>query len=167
LRSLLTLRIRDARPEDAEAWRAIDLEGTRLEPPTTFTLPDEMSDVATRAERIRSGAAIYLVAEVDGRVVAGASAKRGERAGTRHVAEVAIAVAQERHGQGIGRALMLALEERARAAGVRKLSLGVFPENERALRLYRSLGYEEEGRQRRHFATRGVERDGLLMAKFL
>jgi GNAT superfamily N-acetyltransferase len=47
--------------------------------------------------------------------------------------------------QGVGRALMLATEDRARSSGLRALRLDTFAENPPALGLYRALGYAEVG----------------------
>lgn len=60
------------------------------------------------------------------------------------VPELAIAVEAAARGRGVGRALMEALVARARERGVRALSLSVDPEN-RAIALYRSLGFREVG----------------------
>ena len=62
---------------------------------------------------------------------------------------VAIAVVEERRGQGIGAAMLEELQAAARAHGVRALSLSVGRTNP-ALRLYERLGWvrwrDEEGR---------------------
>ena len=52
----------------------------------------------------------------------------------------------------------------ARASGVRKLELHVFPWNEPALRLYESFGFEREGYRRRHYRRDGDHVDAILMA---
>jgi ribosomal protein S18 acetylase RimI-like enzyme len=55
-----------------------------------------------------------------------------------------VAVAPQGEGQGIGRALMLAAEAWANQQGYGLLALYVFAQNERAKRLYESLGYAQE-----------------------
>jgi RimJ/RimL family protein N-acetyltransferase len=54
-----------------------------------------------------------------------------------------------------------------RTSGVRKLTLGVFATNEVALRLYRRLGFPEEGRLRGQVILDGVPVDEILMALWL
>lgn len=49
-------------------------------------------------------------------------------------------------GQGIGTRAVRYLEDQIRAAGCRRIELGVFEFNQRAHRLYRKLGYREIGR---------------------
>ena len=56
--------------------------------------------------------------------------------------ELAVAVADDRRGNGIGARLMNELAEFVRAAGFQSLSLSVDAENP-ALRLYERLGYRE------------------------
>jgi ribosomal protein S18 acetylase RimI-like enzyme len=50
-------------------------------------------------------------------------------------------------GRGIGSALVAAAIESARAHGLHKLTLSVFPHNAAAIALYRGFGFVEEGRR--------------------
>jgi ribosomal protein S18 acetylase RimI-like enzyme len=62
-----------------------------------------------------------------------------EKAGAAWVYEIEID--EPARGRGIGRATMLAAEAFVASRGVRELGLNVFGRNERAIHLYRSLGY--------------------------
>jgi ribosomal protein S18 acetylase RimI-like enzyme len=57
-----------------------------------------------------------------------------------------VAVAHAAQGRGIGRSLVAALVESARATGIEVLTLDARGDNVGALRLYRSLGFREYGR---------------------
>ncbi len=59
-------------------------------------------------------------------------------------------VAADRRGRGVGTALMVAAIDWARAQGLHKLALSVFPHNDAAVALYRKFGFVEEGRRVRH-----------------
>lgn len=84
-----------------------------------------------------------------------------------HTATVGVGVLQAWQGQGIGRALMERVERTARAAGIRRLELTVMVRNERAIALYRRLGYVEEGRKTGSVRIDGMPEDELLMARHL
>jgi RimJ/RimL family protein N-acetyltransferase len=68
---------------------------------------------------------------------------------------------------GAASALLAAAEQRARAAGARKLSLRVLGTNEPAIRLYDRLGFKREGVLRAEFCIDGAYVDDVLMAKHL
>lgn len=91
---------------------------------------------------IGSKEASLLVAELDGTVIG--SAMVGHDGHRGWVYYLAAAPAQQRGG--LGRRLMQAAEDWARARGVPKLMLMVRPENERVRAFYERLGYIEEPR---------------------
>jgi putative acetyltransferase len=81
----------------------------------------------------------------------------GEVVGSLHVAhssrgvgELGMALTREWRGRGVGSALMDAAIAWARAQGMHKLSLGVWPHNAAAIALYRKYGFVEEGRRIKH-----------------
>jgi RimJ/RimL family protein N-acetyltransferase len=117
-----------------------------------------------RSLRRHSNAAVF-VAETDGTIVGRLSVARDIHPASAHVADVGLMVAQRYRRRGAGTALMQAAEDWAKATGVEKLELHVFPYNEAAIALYEHLGYRREGLRQRHF-RRGYELvDAILMAK--
>ena len=66
--------------------------------------------------------------------------------------------------RGIGTALLREAEEWAKAVGVRKLELHVFPHNDAAIQLYESRGFRREGLRRGHYRRGPEYLDAVLMA---
>jgi RimJ/RimL family protein N-acetyltransferase len=64
--------------------------------------------------------------------------------------EIGMMVAADWRGRGVGTALVAAAIEWARARGLHKLTLSVFPHNVAAIALYRKFGFVEEGRHVKH-----------------
>lgn len=84
------------------------------------------------------------------------------------VAQFGMCVAPEWRGQGVGRLLVEHSVAEARRLGAHKVSLQVWPHNGAARRLYRRLGFEEEGRLRRHYRRRsGQLWDAIVMGLVL
>ena len=70
-----------------------------------------------------------------------------------HRARFGISILKEHWGMGIGRALMDASVDCARRAGYAQLELEVVAGNERAVSLYRRVGFEEYGRNPRGYRS--------------
>jgi RimJ/RimL family protein N-acetyltransferase len=162
--------VRVALPRDArEANRLI--EETLQERPRTLTVtPGELWDNRTwRRFRLDWGAGgVWLVAEVDGAFAGQLDVRRSPRTAERHRVEFGITVAKAFRGIGVGRALIEAMEVWAREHGITRIMLHVFDTNLRAQKLYESMGYEVEGRLRRHVRfPDGEQIDNLVMAKLL
>lgn len=85
---------------------------------------------------------------------------------TRHVAGLGMVVAHDWWGRGIGSGLMERLLDWAdNWAGLLRVELGVYVDNERAIALYRKFGFEVEGTQRALALRDGVFVDSLMMAR--
>ena len=76
-----------------------------------------------------------------------------------------LALFEKYRSNGIGSALMDAVTVRARASGLRKVSLICFERNERALKLYQKRGFVEIDRRKvvPHPCLHYTDGDALLM----
>jgi len=125
-----------------------------------LTYPDENSfDSEQEAQFLKEKAIspneIELVAIVDGKIAGTAGIESvGEKYKVKHRAEVGIGILKEYWGLGLGKALTKACIQCAIDAGYEQLELNVVAENERALSLYRSLGFIEYGRNPRGFNSK-------------
>ena len=101
------------------------------------------------------------------RVVGHLHVAREDNPVTRHVASLGMAVAKEWRGRGVGSALMAEAIRWAREAGVEKLALSVYPDNDAARALYRKFGFQEEGRLTGHSKKSIGYRDEIIMGLWL
>ncbi len=93
--------------------------------------------------------------EPDGKIAGTAGIESvGEKYKVKHRAEFGIGILKEYWGLGLGKALTKACIQCAIDAGYEQLELNVIAENERALSLYRSLGFIEYGRNPRGFNSK-------------
>ena len=81
----------------------------------------------------------------------------------RGVGEESVYVAERARGRGVGRALLEAVIESARAGGLWTLQAGVFPDNVASLELHRRLGFREVGVRERIGQLNGAWRDVVLL----
>jgi RimJ/RimL family protein N-acetyltransferase len=109
----------------------------------------------------------YLVAQVDGNVIANSELGRGTFGCERHVGRLGIVIRNGFRNVGIGTEMMKALIEQARGMGLKVLTLSAFASNERARHVYQKVGFTEVGRIPRKFYKQGKYIDEILMAKVL
>ncbi|MBP2018275.1 putative acetyltransferase [Symbiobacterium terraclitae] len=159
------IRIRMARPSDAEAFAEIMTQpqvyyGTLQLPHTT---PESWRK---RLEGNDPNYDYVLVAEVDGKVVGNLGLHRSRRPRNAHVAVLGISVHDAYQGRGIGRALLTAAIDAAdRWLNILRIELEVYTDNERAIKLYESLGFVIEGRKRMNAFRDGQYVDSYVMAR--
>ena len=136
--------IRKATSEDDEAiWRILE---PVLRAGETYTLPREISRDDALAYWLAPANDVF-VAEEEG-AIAGTYYLRANQGGAAaHVANCGYMTAQDATGRGIARAMCLHSLERARERGFRAMQFNfVVSTNERAIRLWSSLGFETVGR---------------------
>lgn len=135
--------IRRMRADDAEAAAEIEK--------ATFARP--WSAESFRQEMERNVAARYLAAEKDGRLIgyAGAWIILDES----HITN--IAVTEEERGKGTGRRLTEALLSYLSNLGAAYATLEVRVSNERAINLYKSLGFISVGKRKKYYEDNGED----------
>lgn len=164
------LRLRSARPRDAKALVRL-LEGVATEEPATLLICPGESELKLWRRRIAVASldyhSLFLIATVAGVLAGNLSLERDTHPNSSHVAWVGIAVGRQWRGLGVGGALLEQAVDWAASAGLRKLSLGVFPENARALAFYERHRFSSEGTRRAQYLRAGLYHDEVLMARFL
>ncbi len=156
--------IRPATERDAAAIAAIQNPVIR-ETAITFTTEEKTPEMVQSAI---ATAPSFLVAERDGTVLGFVSYDQFRRGvGYRRAMEHSIVLAPEARGQGVGRALMTAAEDHARAAGIGSMWAGVSGENLDGERFHAKIGYETAARLPKVGYKFGRWMDLVLMRKWL
>ena len=164
--SLTGFEVRQRRDNDSEGlWRLFNQEpfqrfGAILEP---FA-----SAADVEAWFGRSGQGNYeIVGTLAGAVVAfaGLYPSRGRQS---HVGSMSLCVHEAFQGRRIGTLLLkLVLSFADRLAGLRRLQLHVLTDNDRAISLYRTFGFQIEGRHEGVVCRDGLYVDAFTMARMI
>ncbi len=151
--------LRSGSVEDGEAVFK-NFNETHAETDYMLSYPDENSFDAEKegeflSEKTASPNEVEIIAFVDGKVAGTAGIEAiGTKYKVKHRAEFGIGILKEYWGLGLGRALLEACIKCARDAGYSQLELNVVADNERALSLYKNLGFKEYGRNPAGFNSR-------------
>lgn len=121
---------------------------------TDFTIryPEE-ADIPVEQEKfflqhfMESGRDLMIIAEVDGKIAGNCQLSEigKSRIKVRHRCSMAIGLYREYWGLGIAKALMELLAEKAIELGYEQMELEVISSNERAIGLYRRMGFVKTG----------------------
>ena len=146
---------------DWPAVRSIYLEGIATGNATfETTAPDRATWEANHLPDCR------LAARHQGRVVGWAALTPvSNRCVYGGVAEVSVYVTPSAQGQGVGKALLLALVEASEQAGIWTLQAGIMAENKASIALHRACGFRRVGHRERLGQLHGVWRDVVLMER--
>jgi ribosomal protein S18 acetylase RimI-like enzyme len=156
--------IRPSQDADAPGLAAL-INAVAAEGELIAAVPGEPDTIeqSSRLISIVLDGGLTLTLEVDGVPAGHLMVQRRAGSHYAHVGEIAILVSNAQRGAGLGRSLMEMAISWARAVGLAKLSLRVFPDNQRAIALYRSLGFQDEGLVKGEVRMPSGDRDMLLM----
>jgi RimJ/RimL family protein N-acetyltransferase len=162
-----TIRVTDS--TDAGATIALRLAMSQ----ETEFLSEEPGEIRTDVEeqagfltkKLNSPVDLYILAEVEGRVLGIASLDGSTMSRFEHGVRLALGVRRDSWRQGLGRALVKTLLDWADSRGLVRIALEVVETNFGAIRLYESLGFEHEGRLRCRTKLGGTYLDNYLMAR--
>lgn len=162
--------IRSCTEEDARAALEVFIL-THAQTDWLSSYPDEINvtveqEAKLLRERAESANEAELAAEVDGKLAGLAGLSRaGVRAKSKHRATFGISIDSAFWGLGIGRAMLRACIECAKAAGYIQLELDAVADNKNALELYKSEGFVEYGRNPLGFRSRVTGWQELVMMR--
>ncbi len=142
--SVQPLVIRPATSDDAEAvWRII---GPTIRAGETYALPRDLSRTAALDYWLGPDRETF-VAEAGGQILGTYYLRANQQGGGAHVCNCGYMTAPEAAGRGVARAMCAHSLDHARSRGFRAMQFNfVVSTNERAVRLWQSLGFAIVGR---------------------
>jgi ribosomal protein S18 acetylase RimI-like enzyme len=139
------IAIRKARNDDRdEIWAILE---PMIRAGETYTLPRDMAREEALDYWFFGGHHEVFVAEDGGRVVGTYFLQANQRGGGAHVANCGYVTATSNEGKGVARAMCAHSLEHAKKRGFRAMQFNsVVASNERAVELWKSMGFETVGR---------------------
>ena len=116
--------------------------------------------------RLERDKIFFLVAEVDGRIIASSDINL-QRRYEKHVGVIGIVVKQGFRDLGIGTAMVRVLLKQARKTGLKVLTLSAFASNKRAIHVYGKVGFVQTGLIPKKHLMKGKYIDEVIMTKLL
>lgn len=165
--------IRTVQPDDAAMMLAY-IRAVAEETEFFILQPDEFPETEDQErkwiqEHLGHPGQIVLLADVSGEIIGNISFENGPHRRIAHRGILGIAVVKDWRGRGVGSALLSTLLDWATANPViEKVCLEVFATNQTAIRLYRKLGFVEEGVRLKDIKRgSGQYVDTVAMGKFV
>ena len=164
---MISVNLRLARPEDAEATREIyntEVTGSTV----TFDLVPRSIDEQLAWLDQRSGAMAVVVAEIDGQVVGFASlSPYRDRPAYATTVEDSVYVHADFRGRGVARALLAEILDIAVARGFHAVMARIVGGHDASISLHTSLGFEIVGTEREVGRKFGKWLDVVIMQRML
>ncbi|MBU5212477.1 GNAT family N-acetyltransferase [Heyndrickxia oleronia] len=168
-----TVIIREAKEQDAE--RILNSASKALiNAPYMLTTVDDVKNMSvdsiqkTLKAYLENPNHVQFIAEVDGKLVGSIDFKNGNKEKISHQGTFAMTILPEYRNYGIGRALLETLINWAKNnSKIEKVCLEVMEDNLGAIKLYKNLGFFEEGRKAKGIKMDDGYQDLILMALFV
>lgn len=141
-------------------------EGSDILRDEKVTREEEADWLGRRLAKLDRDKIFCLVAEIDGRVIAN-SELEGRRYRSSHVGELSIGIREGYRDIGIGTEMLRELIAHAKEEGLKVLTFSTFATNERAIHVYRKVGFVETGRVPKEFRRDDGYIDGIVMTRLL
>ncbi len=147
-----TVRLRMVRPADAEPLcdltRCVVEAGVGMVR-TLDEIPKTWEETAVGIRRwMRERRGLFIVAEAGASIAGQADIRVPPLRRLAHGGHFTISIHPDWQGRGLGRVMTRAALDWAKDAGLSQVNLAVFSSNQRARRLYESLGFVEQGLRR-------------------
>ena len=128
---------------------------------------DEIDYISNVLKEVELGNAVYLVAEVEGKVIGTCEIKR-RKFRESHTGIYGISIRKGYRGIGIGKAISKAcLREAKKRLKLKVVYLEVFENNKPAIALYKKLGFKICGKYPKKVKYKKRLIDSIIMYKFL
>ena len=133
--------------------------------------PEEITLTVDKEEKMIKGFnesedILMLVAEMDGKLIANGQISRSKKRKMRHRGNVAVTVLKEFWNLGLGKKMLLCLEDHAKVWGLSQLELDYFSGNERGQILYEKIGFVKVGEIPNAFILKdGTRYNNITMVK--
>jgi len=158
------IRIEPIREDHVDGFRdALDIVARERKYLIFLEAPPIEAMLAFVRENIAGGHP-HMVAVADGKVVGWCDIRRGSRDAEAHCGTLGMGIIPGYRDRGLGRRLITAVLDAARAAGLHRVELNAHADNFRAIALYERVGFEHEGSARHAVRIDGHYIDSVKMA---
>jgi len=141
-------------------------EGAEISRDEKVSKEEEIDWLSRLLALLERGKTFFLVAEVDGGVIASSDINR-QTGYQKHVGVVGIVIKRGFRELGIGTAMMRVLIEQAEKMGMKVLTLTAFASNKRAIHVYEKVGFVQTGLIPKKHLKEGKYIDEVIMTKLL
>jgi RimJ/RimL family protein N-acetyltransferase len=145
---VLILQYKKIKKSDGEKYLKLMKE---LDQETSFMLyePDErkttIKEMEQKIEKINARGGVIIAAELENQLIGFITASRIPLKRVKHRVHIVVGVLKKESGKGIGTRLFEELIEWAKNNEISRLELTVMKHNEKAINLYKKIGFEIEG----------------------